>query len=142
MSSRMLFAVASAAMLIVAACSGGAATSAPAASVPAASAPAASEPAESSSDAACAPEPGPGAVQAAIANFAFDPATIDASVGDVVTWTNNDTTGHTATVDSDQTCTTETLAPGASGGIQFNLPGSYPFFCKIHPNMTGTVEVS
>ena len=52
---------------------------------------------------------------ATMANFAFNPATITAKVGDVVTWTNNDTTAHTATVKSDETCTTENLASGATG---------------------------
>jgi plastocyanin len=146
MSRRMLLVLASAGMLIVSACSGGTATSAPAASAPAASEPAASEPAASESaaggGAACAPSTETGTVAATIANFAFEPATITAKVGDTVTWTNNDTTGHTATVESDQACTTETLASGASGGIVFNTAGSYPYICKIHPTMKGTVEVS
>jgi plastocyanin len=77
-----------------------------------------------------------------MANTAFAPATITASAGDVVVWTNNDTLPHTATVTDDPTCTTEQLAGGASGGIVFNTAGSYAFFCKVHPNMTGTVEVS
>lgn len=142
MSRRMLLAVASAATLIVAACGGGAATGAPAASQPATSeAPAASESA-AGGGAACAPSTEAGTVQAVIADFAFDPATINASVGDVVAWTNNDGTGHTATVDSDESCTTETLAGGATGAIVFNTAGSYPYHCKIHSNMTGTVEVS
>ena len=36
--------------------------------------------------------------------------TIQAKVGDVIAWTNNDSIGHTATVDDDPACTTETLA--------------------------------
>jgi plastocyanin len=59
-----------------------------------------------------------------------------------VTWTNNDSTAHTATVKSDEACTTDNLASGASGGIMFSAAGSYDYFCKIHPNMTGKVEVS
>jgi plastocyanin len=77
-----------------------------------------------------------------MSNFAFDPATINASAGDVIVWTNNDSAPHTATVTDDQTCTTEQLASGASGGIVFNTAGSYAFFCKVHPNMQGTVQVS
>ena len=140
MSRTMLLALASVVMLIAAACSGGAATNAPAASAPAASAPAASE--SGGSEAACAPSTETGTVTGAMANTAFDPAAITASVGDTVTWTNNDTLPHTATVESDQTCTTEQLAGGASGGIVFNTAGTYAFFCKVHPSMKGTVTVS
>ena len=155
MSRTLSLAVAAALLLIVSACSGGTATSsAPAsqpaatdapASEPAASEPAASEPAASESGVAteaCAPSADAGTVTATIANFAFSPATITAKVGEVVSWTNNDSAPHTATVKSDATCTTENLANGASGGIVFNTAGSYDYFCKIHPNMTGKVEVS
>ncbi len=140
MSRRMSLCAVPAVLLLVAACSGGGAASAPAASLPAASAPAASG--SAGGEAACAPSTEAGTVSAAMANTAFDPAAITASVGDTVTWTNNDTLPHTATVESDQTCTTEQLAGGASGGIVFNVAGTYAFFCKVHPSMKGTVEVS
>jgi plastocyanin len=150
MSRTLPLAVVAALLLIVSACSGGtsasAPASAPAASEPAASEPAASEPAASESggtgEAACAPSTETGTVAATIAGFAFDPPTITAGVGDVVTWTNNDSAPHTATMASDATCTTETLGNGASGSIMFNVAGSYDYFCKIHSQMTGTVEVS
>lgn len=151
MSRTLSLAVAAALLLIVSACSGGTATSSAPASQPAATdapaseSPAASEPAASESVAAteaCAPSADAGTVTATIANFAFSPATITAKVGDVVSWTNNDSAAHTATVKSDATCTTENLANGASGGIVFTTAGSYDYFCKIHPNMTGKIEVS
>ena len=152
MSRTLSLAVAAALLLIVSACSGGTAASpAPASQAPASEAPASESPAASDSAAAsesgaateaCAPSTETGTVTATIANFAFSPATIAAKVGDTVTWTNNDSTAHTATVKSDETCTTENLASGASGGITFTTAGSYDYFCKIHPNMTGKVEVS
>ena len=151
MSRTLSLAVSAALLLIVSACSSGTATSpapasqAPSVEAPASESPAASEPAASESGAAteaCAPSTDAGAVTATIANFAFSPATITAKVGDVVSWTNNDSTAHTATVKSDGTCTTENLANGASGGIVFNTAGSYDYFCKIHPTMTGKIEVS
>jgi plastocyanin len=151
MSRTLSLAVAAALLLIVSACSGGTATSpapasqAPASQAPASESPSAESPAASESAAAseaCAPSTETGTVTATIADFAFSPATITAKVGDVVTWTNNDSVPHTATVKSDETCTTENLANGASGGIMFNAAGSYDYFCKIHPNMTGKVEVS
>jgi plastocyanin len=146
MSRTLSLAVAAAVLLIVSACSGGTASSPAPASQPAATEALPSEPpAASESGAAteaCAPSTDAGAVTATIAGFAFSPATITAKVGDVISWTNNDSAPHTATVESDETCTTESLANGASGGIVFNTAGSYDYFCKIHPNMTGKIEVS
>jgi plastocyanin len=143
--SRTILVLGSAMLLILSACGGGATASAPATAAPASEAPA-SQPAASESasagGAACAPSTETGTVSAAMANIAFNPSAITASVGDVITWTNNDTAPHTATVKSDPTCTTENLAGGATGSIVFNTAGSYEFFCKIHPTMTGTIEVS
>ncbi len=149
-------------LFIVAACGGGTATSAPTvasvsqapageaspsaaggeASASAAGGEASPSAAAGGGGAACAPSSTAGTVAVKIANFAFDPAQVSAKVGDTVTWTNNDSTGHTATVDNNDTCTTVTLENGASGGITFTAAGSYPFHCKIHPNMTGTIEVT
>ena len=137
--SRTILVITSAMVLILSACGGGATATAPAA--PASEAPAASGSA-TAGEAPCAPATEAGTVTATMANIAFDPTSITASVGDTVTWTNNDSAQHTATVKSDPTCTTETLANGASGSIVFNVAGSYEFFCKIHPTMTGTIEVS
>ena len=147
--SRTILVLASAMVLILSACGGGATATAPAApasEAPASEAPASEAPAASESaaagGAACAPSTETGTVTGTMSGFAFNPAAITASAGDVITWTNNDSAGHTATVKSDPTCTTDTLASGASGSIVFNTAGSYEFFCKIHPNMTGTIEIS
>ena len=147
--SRTILVLASAMVLILSACGGGATATAPAApasEAPASEAPASEAPAASESaaagGAACAPSTETGTVTGTMSGFAFNPAAITASAGDVITWTNNDSAGHTATVKSDPTCTTDTLASGASGSIVFNSAGSYEFFCKIHPNMTGTIEIS
>jgi plastocyanin len=149
--TRTILALSSVMLLILSACGGGAtatapATAAPASEAPAASAPASEAPAASASaatgEAACAPSTEAGTVTASMANIAFDPAAITAKVGDVIAWTNNDSTTHTATVRSDPTCTTANLNNGETGAIVFNVAGSYEFFCKIHSNMTGTIEVS
>lgn len=75
-----------------------------------------------------------------IAEFAFDPGTVTVKVGETVTWTNNDTAGHTATMD-DGSCRTGTLQKGQSASIRFDSPGEYPYICSIHPRMTGSVIV-
>jgi plastocyanin len=131
-----------AALFLIGACSGGGATTAPSAATseaPAASEPAASEPA--AGGAACTPSTTAGEVEAEIADFAFNPADISATVGQTVTFTNNDSAPHTATLD-EGSCTTENLNQGDSGGLTFNAAGSYPFHCAIHPDMKGTITVS
>lgn len=90
----------------------------------------------------CAPSTAAGTVQAGMAQIAFEPAQISAKVGDVISWTNNDSVSHTATLKDFPACTTEILSNGASGGITFTAPGTYAFFCKIHASMTGTITVS
>jgi plastocyanin len=126
-------------VLVVAACGGGMATTAP---TTAAESQAPASQAPSAASGPCAPSDAPGTVSAGMANVAFDPSSITAKVGDVISWTNKDTVQHTATVKGNETCTTPNLATEASGGITFSQAGSYDFFCKIHPQMTGTIEVT
>ena len=134
MSRRLFSTLAIAATLAVAACSGGASSAAPT------QAPAASEPA--AGGAVCAPSTGAGTVAAEMSGIAFVPTTISAKVGDAIVWTNNDTVPHTATYTDDPACTTPNLDPGATGGLTFSAAGTYPFFCKVHATMTGTIEVT
>jgi plastocyanin len=134
-SHRLISAFFLIAVLSVAACGGGTPTASVAASP---SAPAVSAPATG----ACAPSTDAGTVQATMAQRAFTPATIKAKVGDVITWTNKDRLSHTATLDADPACTTETLANGATGSLKFTAAGKYPFHCQIHPDMLGTIEVT
>lgn len=84
--------------------------------------------------AACAPAAAgaTATVSATIKDFAYSPEPIQAKVGDVVTWTNNDSAPHTATLEDDS-CTTDTIANGATGSLVFNVAGTYTYKCKIHP---------
>jgi plastocyanin len=143
MSQRLIPAFFLTAVLSLAACAGATSTGTGGASSPSAagSAPAASTDGGTGAG-ACAPSTEPGTVQAAMAGTAFDPSTIQAKVGDVIAWTNNDSIGHTATLDDDPACTTATLAGGETGALKFSAAGTYPFHCKIHSNMTGTIEVT
>ncbi|HTH06179.1 MAG TPA: cupredoxin domain-containing protein [Ilumatobacteraceae bacterium] len=72
-----------------------------------------------------------------IAGFAF--TTSPASVG-TITVRNDDTTAHTVTADDGSFDVR--VNPGESGTIEVSEPGTYAFHCTIHPNMTGTLEVS
>ena len=145
------------AMFLVAACGGGStattapsaapvsaapASEAPSSQAPASEAPSSEAPSAAAGGGGCAVAQSAGTVAVKIANFAFSPAAVTAKVGDTITWTNNDSAGHTATMDNQAACTTTTLATGASGSITFSAAGTYPYHCKIHPNMTGTITVS
>ena len=82
-----------------------------------------------------------GAATVTIADFAFDPATIEVAVGDSITWTNDDSTAHTATVEGGGP-DTGSLAGGASGTLTFDEPGTYTYRCAFHPgSMQGEVVV-
>jgi plastocyanin len=140
--SRMpVLAIAITAVLSVAACGGGTTTGSGGASSPA---PVEATPAASggAGGAVCATSTGAGTVQAGMSGVAFVPATIQAKVGDVIAWTNNDTVPHTATFKDDPACSTETLAAGASGALTFSAAGTYALICKIHSSMSATVEVT
>jgi len=76
-----------------------------------------------------------------IAGFAFDPATRTIAVGDKVTWTNNDGTGHTATANGGAFDTGTIAASGGSASVTFTTAGTYAYHCKIHPSMTGRIVV-
>lgn len=80
-----------------------------------------------------------------IKNMAFEPETVTIAQGDSVTWTNDDSSmNHTATRESEP-CKfdTKVIKPGASKTLTFDScsPGSYPYICKIHPHMKGTVVI-
>ncbi|MGD0725002.1 MAG: plastocyanin/azurin family copper-binding protein [Spirochaetia bacterium] len=77
-----------------------------------------------------------------ISGFAFHPATITASSGATLTWTNYDTTAHTVT----ETAVTPafdsgSIAPGATYSLVLKVPGTYAYHCSIHASMTGTIVV-
>jgi plastocyanin len=75
-----------------------------------------------------------------IADFTFGPNSVTITAGGTVTWTNSDSAPHTATGDGGS-FDTGTMDPGGSASITFDTPGTYTYYCSIHPNMTGTVVV-
>ncbi len=75
-----------------------------------------------------------------IAGFAFDPDTITVSGPTEVTITNNDSTTHTFTLDDGTV--DETIEPGATETVTVDVSASTGFHCKIHPKMTGQIEVA
>jgi plastocyanin len=82
---------------------------------------------------------------------AYSPNPIQVSVGTAVTWTNNDSQPHTVTSGSNgqpdnkfnsSPNFTPLLNQGQTFSFTFTEEGEYPYFCLLHPNMVGTVNVS
>jgi plastocyanin len=85
---------------------------------------------------------GGGSVTLTADNFAFDPAQVELAAGTEISVKNaNGSTPHTFTVDG--TDIDLELDPGEVGSAALDLEaGEYAFFCRFHPQMTGTLTVS
>lgn len=125
------------AILALSACSSSASPSAGA--TQAASAPASVSASVSASDAGAGSAAGAGAVT--IKGFAFNPADFSVKVGTKVTWTNQDSAGHTVTFDTGNVAS-ETLQTGATYSRTFDAAGTFTYHCSIHPAMKATVTVT
>src|SRR5215469_5944722 len=75
-----------------------------------------------------------------IDNFAFGPQAITVPVGTTVTWTNSDDIPHTV-VSTEGAFKSKVLETEEKFSFTFSKAGSYPYFCSIHPKMTGRVVV-
>lgn len=84
---------------------------------------------------------------------AYSPNPVKANVGDTVIWTNDDTTPHTATsgvptsgpdgmFGGNAEAGGTILIKGKSESFTFANEGTFPYFCTLHPNMVGSVEVA
>jgi amicyanin len=80
------------------------------------------------------------ATEVKIDNFSFGPAELKVPVGTTVTWTNRDDIPHTA-VSTDKTFKSKVLDTDEKFSFTFSKPGTYEYFCSIHPKMTGKVVV-
>ena len=80
-------------------------------------------------------------VNVSIASFAFGPDVVTVPAGTTVTWTNDEgAVAHTTTSD-DGLWDSATLQPGDQFSFTFDEPGTYTYFCSIHPSMTATIVV-
>ena len=101
--------------------------------------------ATSTNDATVSPtDDGPdgGTVGVMIKSFKFAPNPIKVSVGESVTWTNEDWVGHTVTA-RDDSFRTGTFYADDSVTVTFPTAGTFPYFCSVptHRGMSGTVIV-
>jgi len=80
-------------------------------------------------------------VQVNIDNFSFSPATLTVAPGTTVTWTNRDDIPHTVVSDDKTTFKSKVLDTDDTFAFTFSKPGTYDYFCSVHPKMTGKVIV-
>ena len=73
-----------------------------------------------------------------IEDLAYDPETLTIEAGDTVTWTWNDTVEHDVSGDGFRS---EVMSDGTFSH-RFDEAGTYEYVCTLHPNMTGTIEVT
>ena len=84
----------------------------------------------------------PGGEAVHISDFAFAPQVITVRVGTRVTWTNlQPAIEHTVTADHGS-FGSDPLTTGSAFSHVFTIAGTYAYHCSIHPDMTGTVNVS
>jgi plastocyanin len=73
-------------------------------------------------------------------NYSFGPQTLAVAVGTTVTWINRDDDAHKI-VSTDDVFKSKVLDTGEKFSYTFTKAGTYPYFCSIHPKMTGAVVV-
>lgn len=90
---------------------------------------------------ACAPAAAvPIPVTVKIANFTFAAPVVTVPVGTTVTWVNDDDIPHTVVAD-DKSFKSKVLDTGDRFAFTFAKPGTFGYFCSIHPHMTGKIVV-
>jgi plastocyanin len=79
-------------------------------------------------------------VEVKVDNFSFSPQTITIAPGTTVIWTNRDDIPHTV-VSDDKVFKSKVLDTDEKFSFTFDKAGNFPYFCSIHPKMTGKVIV-
>ena len=91
-----------------------------------------------STAASAALQPAQGPVN--ISAFLFEPAAVTVNSGDSVTWLNTDGVPHTSTATTAHLWG-GVMATGQTFTVDFDTPGTYSYYCEIHPAMIGQVTV-
>ena len=72
----------------------------------------------------------------------YCPATVTVTAGDTVTWTNVDLAAHTVTYEGPGgPVDSGSMAQGRSWSTRFDVAGTYPYYCRFHPGMAGSIVV-
>ena len=75
-----------------------------------------------------------------IDNFSFTPQTVTVRTGTKVTWINKDDVPHTVT-SNDKKFKSRALDTDEQFSYTFSVPGTYSYYCSVHPHMTGKIVV-
>src|SRR5262252_2030074 len=84
---------------------------------------------------------GSGETKIEIKDFAFNPQTITVKSGQKITWFNRDEEPHTVVSVEKQFKKSTALDTDQTYTIVAGAPGTYSYFCSVHPKMTGTIVV-
>ena len=76
-----------------------------------------------------------------IDNFTFAPQTLTVKAGTMVTWTNNDDIPHGIASANNAFAKSKVLDTDDNYSVMLATPGTYKYFCYLHPHMTGTIVV-
>jgi amicyanin len=76
-----------------------------------------------------------------IDNFTFNPPTLTVKAGTTITWTNKDDIPHGIASSSNAFPRSQALDTDQSFSFVFTTPGTYEYFCYIHPHMVGKIVV-
>ena len=82
----------------------------------------------------------PASAEVRIDNFSFGPQTLTVAVGTEVVWVNRDDIPHTI-VSADGIFKSKVRDTDEKFSYQFAKSGTYPYFCSLHPKMTGKIFV-
>lgn len=92
---------------------------------------------------ATGPEPPPAdGSSVAVRDFAYVPPSLSVASGTVVTWTNEDPVSHTVSADDGKTFDSGVVDQGQTFQFTAGAPGTYTYFCRIHPFMKATLTVT
>jgi plastocyanin len=81
------------------------------------------------------------AVAISIDNFTFSPQQLTVKAGTTVTWTNKDDIPHGIAATGNTFKRSAAMDTDDNYSFTFTTPGTYQYFCYIHPHMTGTIVV-
>ena len=79
-------------------------------------------------------------VEISVDNFTFGPQEITVPVNGTVTWVNHDDVPHVI-ASTDGLFRSKALDTDDKFSFTFSKPGTYSYFCAIHPKMVGKVVV-
>lgn len=84
---------------------------------------------------------GGGGQKVTIQNYKYMAPSLTVSPGAKVTFTNHDSTAHTASSDKSGVFDTGTLQQGKSKTVTLQKPGTYTYYCRFHAFMHGKIVV-